>query len=333
MSNKITDKDYLYLSAMISAREPKMLTKDKAERMIDASNFDEAAKLLCDCGYEDMSGMTAVQVEKELSEHRAEILSELSRYAPESAIVDAFKLRYDYHNAKVLIKAEGADVDGAYLLSDAGRISKEKLMEAYHAEEFCFIPEPLKNAIIEAKSILARTENPQLADFVLDKAYFAELSKMAEGLSSDFLKRYVETLADSANLRTAVRTKRIGREGEFLRNALVPGGSKDIDTIVSAYISGDGLVDMFSGSVFETAAVKGAEAAEGGDLMSFELACDNAVMNFLKGAKSVAFGGEILVAYIAAVESELTAVRMILTGKLAGVKPEMLKERLRDTYA
>ena len=35
----------------------------------------------------------------------------------------------------------------------------------------------------------------------------------------------------------------------------------------------------------------------------------------------------------AAVENEITAVRMILTGRLAGVKSEAIRERLRDLYA
>ncbi|MCC8079065.1 MAG: hypothetical protein LIO57_03240 [Oscillospiraceae bacterium] len=38
-------------------------------------------------------------------------------------------------------------------------------------------------------------------------------------------------------------------------------------------------------------------------------------------------------AYIAALESEITSVRMILTGLLAGINRETLRERLRETYA
>ena len=38
-------------------------------------------------------------------------------------------------------------------------------------------------------------------------------------------------------------------------------------------------------------------------------------------------------AYLAAIEGEIQAVRMILTGRLAGVKPEAIRERLRDLYA
>ena len=49
MSNKSNNKEkYLYISAMLRARENKMLTRDKAERMLDAGSFEEAAKLLSD---------------------------------------------------------------------------------------------------------------------------------------------------------------------------------------------------------------------------------------------------------------------------------------------
>ena len=46
---------YLSLSAMLRAREPKLLNADRAGRMLDAASFEEAAKLLTDCGYADLS--------------------------------------------------------------------------------------------------------------------------------------------------------------------------------------------------------------------------------------------------------------------------------------
>ena len=71
MSNKKCVREkYLYLSAMLRAREAKMLTREKAERMIDTASFDEAAKMLADCGYEDYSGMNAKQVDNALAERK-----------------------------------------------------------------------------------------------------------------------------------------------------------------------------------------------------------------------------------------------------------------------
>ena len=108
MSNKnVKDTDYLFLSAMIRARETKMLTREKMERMLDAPGFDEAAKLMADSGYADMSGMDASQIDDALNQHRSAIFNELAGILPEPELVDAFRMKYDYHNAKVLIKAEG----------------------------------------------------------------------------------------------------------------------------------------------------------------------------------------------------------------------------------
>ena len=50
---------YLCVSAMLRAREPKLLNDEKAARMLDAASFEDAAKILTDCGYPDMSRSTA----------------------------------------------------------------------------------------------------------------------------------------------------------------------------------------------------------------------------------------------------------------------------------
>jgi V/A-type H+-transporting ATPase subunit C len=318
---------------MLRAREAHMLTGETAGRMIDAQSFDDAAKMLAECGYPDMSGMDAVQLEAVLSKHRAEIFEELNNILPEKEVADLFRIRFDYHNAKVLIKSEGAGTDGANLLSGSGRIAPEALAEAYRSEDFARLPQEFANAIAEARSVLQRTENPQLADFILDRAYFTELTAAAERVYSPFVRAYVAALADSVNINAAVRTLRMGKDTDFLRRALVPGGSRAEDTIAASAASGEGIEALFKGTVFEDAAQKGAHAVGGGSLTEFELACDNAVSRFLSDSRFIGFGSEIVVSYLASLEGEITSVRMILTGKLSGVKPEKLRERLRDSYA
>ena len=77
----------------------------------------------------------------------------------------------------------------------------------------------------------------------------------------------------------------------------------------------------------------GAEAMMGGQLSDFELECDNAVSAYLSQAKTKPFGIEPAAEYLALLESEITAARMILTGRLAGIEPEVIRERLRDINA
>ena len=229
---------------MLRAREPKLLNDEKAARMLDAASFEDAAKILTDCGYPDMSRSAAAEVEQTLAEHRAEVFDELARLSPDKELVDVFKLKYDYHNAKAIIKAEAVNTDAKHLLSDAGRVPGEKLMELYNEERYSQLPPVLGKAMAEAKALLARTANPQLSDFVLDKAYFAELNAMAESLNSDFLRGYAKTLADSANLKSAVRTLRMGKNQDFLAEVLVDGGSVGVQSLMRT--DKDGLAGLFA---------------------------------------------------------------------------------------
>ena len=323
---------YLSLSAMLRAREPKLLNADRAGRMLDAASFEEAAKLLTDCGYADLSQAGAGEIEAALTQRRNQILDELEQLSPERAIVDLFRIKYDVHNAKVLLKSEAMGVDGTALYSRSGRFAPEKLQELYHEERYSELPESFGKALAEAKSILARTANPQLADFVLDRAMFEEMLAAAKATDCPFLTGYVRLLIDSSNLKSLVRTGRMHKDADFLREVLLPGGNVDEDRLQTAG-DGEGLTALFAHSPLEQAAARGAEALSGGSLTAFERACDNAVNAYLRSAKLVSYGPEAVAAYLAAVEGEITAVRMILTGKLAGIAPETIRERLRDLYA
>ena len=323
---------YLCVSAMLRAREPRLLNAEWAHRMLDAASFEDAAKILTDCGYPDMSHSTAGEVEEMLAAHRAEIFDELSRLSPDKELADLFKLKYDYHNAKAIVKAEAVETDPKRLLSDAGRVPGAQLLELYHEERWSQLPPVLARAMEEARGVLARTANPQLSDFVLDRACFEELRALADRVDSDYLRGYVQVLVDSANLKSAVRTLRMGKSRDFLQEVLVDGGSIDARR-VAAVSDKDALAALYVHTPLEKAAVLGGEALAGGGMTAFERACDNAVNDYLKKAKLISYGPEAVVAYLAAVEGEIQAVRMILTGRLAGVKAESIRERLRDLYA
>ena len=323
---------YLCVSAMLRAREPKLLNNDKAERMLDAASYEDAAKILTDCGYPDMSQMSAAEVEQALAERRSAIFDELGKLAPDRELVDIFKLKYDYHNAKTILKAEATGSDPRPLLSDAGRLPGQKLLEIYNEDKRILLPEKLAAALYEAKAVLSRTANPQLSDFVLDRAYFGEVRAAADKVGSAFLKGYAAILVDAANLKSAVRTLRMGKNQDFLAEVLIPDGNVSTQRILSAPDK-DSLAALYAHTKLEKAAALGGEALTGGGMTRFELACDNAVTDYLRGAKLISYGCEPVAAYLAAVEGEIQAVRMILTGRLAGVKPQVIRERLRDLYA
>ena len=332
MSKKINDIDYLFVTSFLRARETKLLNRERAERMLDAKTFEDMAKILEECGYGDMSGMTAVTLEKRLSEHRAEVMHELALVSPDDALVNVFRAKYDYHNAKVLIKAEASGNNGETLFSEAGRITPQRLTEAFTQNDFRMLPAALSSAITQAKETLARTGDPQLADFILDKAYFQEFMALAADTGSQFLMDYGKLLIDSANLRSAVRSARMNKDGAFMKQVLCEGGNISPARLISAVMAKSPLSALYTGSPLYEAATEAEAAIAGGRLTDFEKTCDNALVSFVSSAKLSGFGERILVAYIHALENEISAVRIIITGRISKLPPDVIRERLRDFY-
>ena len=102
---KQKDNDYIFLSTRVKAMERGLLTKERIEQMLDAHTTEEAAKVLVDCGYSEMTEITGTELDRILREKQQEIMADLGSSAPNKFVVDVFKLRYDYHNAKVLVKS------------------------------------------------------------------------------------------------------------------------------------------------------------------------------------------------------------------------------------
>ena len=67
-------------------------------------------------------------------------------------------------------------------------------------------------------------------------------------------------------------------------------------------------------------------------MTEFEKRCDDAVGDYLAGARAVPFGEAPLLGYLAARETEYTNLRILLLGRSAGLPPELIRARLRRSY-
>ena len=332
MAKKIKDTDYLFLSTRVRALETQMLTRDRMEQMLEAKIPEDAAAVLLDCGYGDIRPLTVPGLNQALAAEQETIYSELSFFAPDPVLIDVFKVRYDYHNAKVLLKSEAQGFSADELMLDLGRVPARELREKLLASDFRGLPPVLQEAVQEARETLGTTKDPQLSDLVLDRACYEDMFSIARQAGSDFLAGYVRISIDAANLRSAVRAGRMGKGTEFLKPILFEGGNIDTGRVLSAAGAGGSLPDLYALSLLKEAAEAGGEALEGGRLTEFERLCDNAVNDYLKTARLIPFGDAPVVAYLAAKENEFTAIRILLTGKLAGLEPDTIRERLRDAY-
>lgn len=331
MSKRLKDTDYMYISTRVRSLENRLLTRERMERMLDARTNEEAAKILAECGYGIQEPLSAANLEKALAEAREETFHELAESSPNPQIVDVFRVKYDYHNAKALIKCASSGQDAARLLIDSGRVPAETMLTAVRQGDYSPLPDLLGEAMKTAADKLAATGDPQKCDFYLDQCYYQELTGLAEASRSSFLQGYVRLMIDAANLKSMVRVMRMDKGADFLRTVLVEGGNTLPDTLIRAVADGTPLEQVFFGPL-QDAAEKGTAAAKGGRQTEFEKACDNALNRYLQESQMIPFGDAVLVAYAAARENEITAARIILSGRLSGVPTQSIRERLRDAY-
>ena len=333
MRKKIKDTDYLAISSRIKAMENGLLTRERMEQVLDARTDEEAVKLLQESGYSDLHATDPEALDKVLSATREAILEDLADSAPDPRYIDVFKLKYDYHNIKSVLKADAMGVSPDRMLMDMGRIPAAELKEAVQSGDVENLPPLLASAVQEAREVLETTRDPQLSDIVLDRWCYQDMDAVAEATGSAFLHGYVKTQIDAANLRALVRTIRMGKNETFLAGILFEGGDVSTDAILKVSAAkGTGLKDLYHTTPFRAAADCGAELLQGGALTEFEKLCDDAVGDYLAGAQFIPFGEAPLVGYLAARETEYTNLRILLIGRSTGLPADVIRARLRQSY-
>ncbi len=326
------DTDYLSISARIRAMENRLLTRERRERMLEARTDAECAKVITECGYAEPEDLSAGAVNAVLSRARQELFRDLKGAVPQQALVEVFQIKYDYHNAKALLKAEALGEDASRLLMEGGRYEPKALAEDFHRGDLSDLGEIFRKAVEEAQALLGDRRDPQRSDLILDAACYAEMAQAARESKSPFLQGYVRLSVDAVNLRSAVRCARMGSGAGLLSECLLPGGNVSPAAIAAAR-AGE-LAKPFAASPLEQAAQLGAalSAPGSGSLTAFERACDDGLTAYLSQAKRIPFGEQPVVGYLCAREAEATAIRTIFSGRQAGLSAEEIRERLRESY-
>ena len=326
------DTDYLTISARVRAMEGRLLTRERLERMIEARDNGEALKILTECGYPELTAPTPAALEQALAQARTGLFRDLAAAVPDGRLVELFQLKYDYHNAKVLLKAQATGQEAERLLMRGGRYEPEVLLERWQREELRDFAPVFRAALLQARDSLAASGDPQLSDVILDRACYGEMADLARECGSEFLQGYVRLSVDAANLRTCVRAARLEKDSGFLARVLLEGGNVSAQTL--AWTKGQDLGERFRAGALEHAAQLGAQLARpgGAPLTEFERQCDNALTAYLAAQRRVPFGEQAVAGYLYAREAELTAIRTVMAGRFAALDPDVIRARLRDTY-
>lgn len=332
---KIKDTDYLFSTARVRSVEKNMLTRERAEKMIDAKTAEDAIKVLDDCYYGNVNELTDVNdYEKLLSEEHKKTYDFIISIAPELSYFNMFLYPYDYHNLKVIMKSEYLGIDASEALINTGSIDVKTLKYSVRERDFSNLTDNMESALKEIIEDFPKNNDPQIIDIILDKYCYDEMLKSAEETNNQFIIDYVRMQIDTINIKSYVRLRKMNKSWDFFTKIFLNGGKIYEQVFIKNYDeSFDKFAEYLSAFDFKEIFIEGTEALEEtGKFTTLEKLLDNKLIEYIKSAKYVPFGIEPLVGYLIAKDNEIKIARIILAGKTAGISPELIRERLRETY-
>jgi V/A-type H+-transporting ATPase subunit C len=311
--------------------ENKMISQSDLDAMLNMGSVGEAVKFLADRNY-GVGERTGNEGKKEIDEMlKAELedaWQEIREACPKGAPIDVLLYQNDFQNAKTVLKAVFSGADWERLVIHPCTVEPRSIYMAVSEKDFDELPVLLREPVMAAYELLARTNDGQRAEIILDKAAFAAMRRMSEAYKNKFLLGWVELWAILTNMKTALRGVRDKRDRKYLQEAFLDTSDLNMDRLLDAAAQ-----DMAAvlGAFAENGYEEAVEAA-GKSFSEFEKWADNMLMDYVKSAQYASFGFEPLVAFLFGKKAELQALRIVLYGLLNQVPKNTLKERLREMY-
>ena len=323
--------------ARLRVLETRLLNKVKIERMIDSTSAEEVLKILQETEYASLMGIV-----KRAEDYNLLLKGELNRVyslmysvSPYPAIVDIMSLKYDYHNIKVMLKGKALDKDLSHMLIPVGTVDIEKLKSYMITDDYKELNPSMREAILKAEEVYQELKDPQKIDIILDKYMYIDMLARAKDTKNSFIIDYVVRSIDFSNIKSVVRLKKQEKHLKFLKEVILTGGDIASDILIRAFDEPiENMAAKFAPSKYGEVVRLGLEEyIKSGKLSLLEKFSENYIMKDLKTAKYITFGPEPIFAYIAAKETEIKIIRIIMVGKLNNVDTAVIRERVRDVYA
>ena len=328
--------DYLFGSANIRTLENAIIGRERIERLLNTKNVDEAWSLLSEWGVNIVRNSEDGKIMRE--ETLLGILkgayARLLELAPDSSALRLWLYPYDCNNLKAAQKAFIRGIDPTSMLFDFGTVAASDIVKMVETGKYEGLSANLQESAQCAMDEYAKTKNPQVIDLILDKACWRDMLAAAKASGEEFVLRLVQTKIDLLNAMIALRILRMksGDVGKVLfADAFLEGGTLTFERLNECLTKGEDALWAF---LYRTNYSAFAEKFAKGDgaLSTAEKLADNYWMSLILENKFIPDGLEVMIAFLAAHEYEVKNLRILLSGKEAGIATATIRERIRDSY-
>lgn len=326
-------KDYPYMYARVSAKRKKLLDKQVYESLLKMRP-NEISRKLGELEYkEDIDALGSDHdgielAELALSRNASRTMAEVVEIAPKSLerVIGAYLRRYDIRNFKKVLRWKSGEgkTDVRSMILPAGNYSQEELVEL-SGQSISEIKQEIRfpEAEVDYGSYLKDAETLKQTERALDRAYYDEISQVAESTGNRWFKKFVSEEIDYENLKIALRLKKYEKGAEEIEEWLIRDDiSKKVEAVLTSDDLESALRQLASMDDFEYDKETGLEEIE----HRIEV---QRLQSALRAIHIDPLGLTSILGYIVAKMVEVKNLRTLLRAKETGIQnPETIRSNL-----
>ena len=338
-----------YVVSRAKARRQKLADRARLRQLINQS-VDQLTVAVGDIGYRTEIDLYAGKlsggdlVEAALTHNLEGELTEMVNMANKTIrpLIEIYTSRFEYQNAKAVFRAIHNEVSveevGNSILPETNDVNTPWLKVVESCDDM-----KSAAALMRRKSFgaaLAKVpENGTLADYedALDRHYYAASQRallQSKGAPARFLSRLFAAEIDHKNIVNILEANAVGIDNERLVTLLIPGGRLVPKRAFSTIASGgkEAMLDLlragdqFDNTAFETVLEEAETSRSLDPVVTWMKAREYAMMQRMSYLHPVS--ALPIIHYIAMKVQEVSDLRLIVRGRLAGLSAAVLEAHL-----
>lgn len=330
------DVEYGKVNMTVRVHENHLLNKSHYDRMLEAPSYEDALRVLLDTKYrEDVEqAIDDKEYETMLNKELRRTYQMIIDQVPNPQLSELITLEYAYHNIKVLFKEFITDKDFSSTLIDIGKHPIFEFRKAISTQDSQVLSPAYIASIRELHQNFQETPSINDIDVYVDREYAEHLVYLAEKIDDPAISEYVLDKIDLKNLSIFLRALVSGSSANHIQAVLSDHGSLPVRNYVDLVAGGlDHALTVLGEGPMRDLISKAYDDNHNFSLSRLEKAIDTAEVDYLSQAKMEVFGPLPVLAYVNAIETEVKNIRLILTGKINSIDPNIVRERMRLNYA
>jgi len=327
--------NYLYAAGVIRYLENKLLNGTDVERMVDAPDLTAAYKVFHDTDYFDnVLDVAASDYNQALEADLRQTKEKITEMTPDDILLRLLFLRHDFHNLKLAFKELKSGKDLSEFYSPLGNEEPVNVKAAVNGETEHSLGEYFINIVNQvAAQFSGDAVGPADIDRVVDQAYFKAYQETGRAVKSSWLNQLVERQIDIANIKIFLRAKLMGFDAANIAKEIIPSGTLAVSVFTEiAELDADEALPRLRFHLARGAQIAIDHYLKDGSLEQLEKHLENFELEYVREAKFIDYGPELVVAYYMAKKNAIRNVRLIMTGKANKLPAEEIKQLTREIY-